>query len=54
MPWSAKDAVKKTKRVAGSPRKARQWQHVANALLAKGVPEGKAITEASGVVKNTK
>lgn len=52
MPWTAKDAVKKTKK-ARSPRKARQWEHVANQLLASGAPEGKAVEEANGVVKNT-
>lgn len=53
MPWTAKDAIRKTKKAA-TPRKARQWEHIANALLAKGVPERKAIIEASGAVKNTK
>ncbi len=53
MPWTAKDAVKKTKK-ADTPRKARQWQEVANALLAKGASEKSAIMQANGVVRNTK
>ena len=53
MPWTAKDAKTKTKKAA-SPRKARQWEHVANALLAHGASEGSAIRQASGVVKNTR
>ena len=54
MPWTAKDAVKKTRKVAGKPRKARQWQEVANRLLASGESEGSAIRQANGVVKNTR
>lgn len=53
MPWTAKDATKKTKK-ASTPRKQRQWEHVANALLAKGASEKSAIMQASGVVKNTR
>jgi uncharacterized protein YdaT len=53
MPWTQKDAAKKTKR-ASTPRKARQWEEVANSLLAKGASEGSAIRQASGVVKNTR
>jgi uncharacterized protein YdaT len=53
MPWTAKDAQKKTKR-ASTPRKARQWEEVANSLLAKGASEGAAIRQANGVVRNTK
>ena len=53
VPWKVKDAAKKTKKAA-TPRKARQWQEVANALLAKGASEGSAIRQANGVVKNTR
>ena len=53
MPWSASDAKGKTKK-ATSPKDKRQWAHIANALYAKGVPEGQAIREANGVLKKEK
>lgn len=50
MPWSPKDASGKTKK-ANTPKAKRQWSDIANALYAKGVPEGQAIREANGVLK---
>ena len=50
MPWTPKDAAGKTKK-ANSPKKRRQWSKIANKLLKSGVPEGKAIQEASGTIK---
>jgi hypothetical protein len=50
MPWSPKDASRKTKK-ANTPAKSRQWAHVADKVLAKTGDEGLAIREASSVVK---
>jgi uncharacterized protein YdaT len=50
MPWTAKDAVKKTKK-AKTPKQQSQWAAVANKLLASGASDGSAITQANGVVK---
>lgn len=51
MPWTAKDAIGKTKK-ATTPKKQRQWVEIANRLLAHGVSEGKAIRQANGVLKS--
>jgi len=50
MPWTAKDASRKTKK-AKSPKAKRQWAHVADAVLKKTGDEGRAIREANAVVK---
>jgi hypothetical protein len=49
MPWQASDASGKTRK-ASSPKKRRQWSHVANAVLASTGDEGRAIREANAVV----
>lgn len=49
MPWTAADATGKTHK-ADTPKKKRQWEHVANGVLAKTGDEGRAIREANGVV----
>ena len=53
MPWTAKDASRKTKK-AKSPKAKRQWAHVADKVLAKTGDEGRAIREANAVVKRRK
>jgi hypothetical protein len=50
MPWSPKQASAKTKK-ADSPKKKRQWAHIADSALARGESEGTAIKEANGVLK---
>ena len=49
MPWRASDAKSHTKK-ANTPVKARQWMHVANSGLKRGLSEGAAIREANAVV----
>ncbi len=51
MPWSPKDAAKKTHK-ADTPAKQRQWASIANRMLAGGASDAKAIRVANGVVKN--
>jgi uncharacterized protein YdaT len=53
MPWTAKDASRKTKK-AKSPKAKRQWKDVANNVLAKTGDEARAIRTANGVVKRRK
>ncbi len=53
MPWSAKDASKKTKK-AKSPKARRQWKDVANSVLKKTGDEARAIREANAVVGRRK
>jgi hypothetical protein len=53
MPWSPKDASKKTHK-ADTPSKKRQWVHVADQVLAKTGDEARAIREANSVVKRNK
>ena len=53
MPWTAKDASRKTKK-AKSPKAKRQWSHVANSVLKRTGNEGLAIREANAVVKRRK
>lgn len=50
MPWSPSDATDKTKK-ADTPKKQRQWQHIANGALARGEDEATAIKMANGVLK---
>jgi uncharacterized protein YdaT len=53
MPWTDRDASKKTKK-ATSPKSKRQWRHVANAVLEKTGDEGRAVRAANSVVKKSK
>lgn len=53
MPWSPKDASKKTHK-ADTPSKKRQWSHVADNVLSKTGDEGRAIREANAVVAKNK
>jgi len=53
MPWTPKDAKKKTKK-ASTKKKQRQWSAVANSELEKTGDEGKAVRIANGVVKKAK
>jgi hypothetical protein len=53
MPWTPGDAKRHTKK-ANSPKKARQWGHVANDALEHGASEGSAIRQANAVVKRNK
>ncbi len=53
MPWTPKDASRKTKK-AKSPKAKRQWAHVADKVLARTGDEGRAIREANAVVKRGK
>lgn len=50
MPWTPKDASRKTK-AADTPKKKRQWAHVADDVLARTGDEGRAIREANAAVK---
>jgi hypothetical protein len=49
MPWTPKDAKRHTKK-ANSPKKQRQWSHVADSVLEHGGSEGSAIRQANGVI----
>lgn len=49
MPWKASDATKKTKK-AKTPKQQRQWQAIANRLLAEGKSDKDAIIQANGVI----
>jgi hypothetical protein len=49
MPWSPSDAPRHTKK-ANTPKKKRQFAHVANKVLAATGDEGRAIREANTVV----
>lgn len=53
MPWEASDARRHTQK-ADSPKKKRQWMHVANGALERGASEGSAIAQANSVVKRRK
>ena len=50
MPWSPSEAAQKDSKVAGNPKLERQWAHIADGNLKRGMPEGQAIREANGVV----
>jgi hypothetical protein len=52
MPWSERDAASKTKK-AKSPKRKRQWSHVANSVLKRTGDEGAAVRAANGVVKKS-
>ncbi len=49
MPWNPTDAKRFTKK-ADSPKKQRQWSHVADSELAKTGDEARAIKAANSVV----
>jgi hypothetical protein len=49
MPWSASDAHGKTHK-ANTPKKKRQWAHVANSALKRGASEGSAVRQANAAV----
>jgi hypothetical protein len=49
MPWTPEDAKRHTAK-AKSLTAQRQWAHVADSALKRGLPEGTAIREANGVV----
>lgn len=49
MPWTSRDATRHTKK-ANTPKKKRQFAHVANAVLASTGDEGRAIREANAAV----
>jgi len=53
MPWTPKDAHRHTHK-ASSPKKARQWAHVADSALERGASEASAIKQANAVVKRNK
>lgn len=53
MPWKPKDATRFTKK-ADNPKRKRQFSHVADSALARGLPDGEAIREANAVVKRSK
>lgn len=50
MPWTASDAIKKTRK-AKTPKAQAQWQAIANSMLKRGASEGAAIRAANGVIK---
>lgn len=49
MPWDPEDASSKTKK-ANTPKKRRQWSHIADSALARGESDATAIKEANGVL----
>ena len=50
MPYKPSDVTRFTKK-ATTPRRKRMWVHVYESAIRRGVPEGRAIAMASGVVK---
>ena len=50
MPWKSSDVSAKTKKAKSNVAK-RQWTHVANNALRRGLSEGAAIREANSVAK---
>lgn len=53
MPWGPGDASRHTKK-ANTPKRKRQWAHVADSALKRGESEGSAIRMASGVIRKGK
>lgn len=49
MPWGAGDASSKTHK-ANTPKKQRQWAHIANSELARTGDDATAIKAANGVI----
>jgi hypothetical protein len=52
-PWGPSDARSKTRK-ANTPKKQRQWAHVADAVLASTGDEGRAVRTANGVIRKRK
>ena len=52
MPWTAKDATRHQKK-AKSPKRKRQWAHVADSMLKRTGDDGAAIRAANAVVKKS-
>lgn len=52
MPWTKSDAKHKTHK-ASTPKKQRQWAHIANSALASGDSEASAIKQANAVIART-
>lgn len=50
MPWTADDGPRRHTKKADTPKKRRQWAHVANGVLEKTGDEGRAIREANAVI----
>lgn len=53
MPWSPSDAKRHTKK-ATSPKRQRQWAHVANSALKRGASEGSAVRQANAAIKRAR
>ena len=54
MPWTKdSDATRHTKK-AKSPKRKRQWRHVANSILQRTGDEGRAVRGANAAVKKAK
>ena len=53
MPWNDKDATRHTHK-AKSPKRKRQWRHVANSILERTGDEGRAVRGANAAIKNGK
>ena len=49
MPWSARDAKRKTRK-ATTPKKKRQWARVANSVLKRTGDDARAIRAANAVL----
>jgi hypothetical protein len=52
MPWTAKSARRFTKR-ARTPKRRRQWQHVANSVLRRTGNKARAVRSANAAVKKS-
>ena len=50
MPWTSRDAQKKTRK-AKSPKRKRQWSKVANSILERTGDDARAIRGANAAVK---
>lgn len=53
MPWSPKDAPKKTKK-ANTPEEKKKWAKTANSVLAQSGDESKAIKIANAAINKKK
>lgn len=53
MPWTARDAVRHTKKARGAKQK-RQWAAVANSVLKRTGSEARAVRSANSVIKKRK
>ncbi len=50
MPWKPEQATRFTKK-AKTPEAKRQWAHIADSGLMRGLSDAEAIAEANGVIK---